>query len=54
MNKCPNTVIYHLGHVLNAETMKAKHEFYRNRDGDNSGRKARQTAWHNWDGKEGP
>jgi hypothetical protein len=51
---CPNTVIYHLGHVLTPALMKAKHEFYRKRDGDNAGRQQRQHAWHNWNGKAGP
>jgi len=50
---CPNTVIYHLGHVLNPELMKAKHEFYRKRDGDNAGRQNREKAWHSWSGEAG-
>jgi len=49
----PDCLIYHVGHALSPAVMKAKHEFYRNRDGDTPGRKKRQSAWHKWNGKEG-
>lgn len=51
--KAPECVIYHLGHVLPANVMKAKHEFYKTRDGNDAARKARQNAWHRWNGKLG-
>ncbi|MCK5607728.1 glycosyltransferase [Candidatus Pacearchaeota archaeon] len=50
---CPQTCIYHLGHVLNPALMKAKHEFYLKRDGTGPGRVKRMEAWHNWNGKLG-
>ncbi len=49
----PGATIYHLGHALKKETMQAKHEFYRRRDGDNPGRKLREDVWHRWKGKIG-
>lgn len=49
----PSCVIYHLGHMLPRETMKAKHEFYRKRDGDDPGRRQRQKVWHAWNGQLG-
>jgi hypothetical protein len=52
-DKVPSCQIYHLGHVLPAEVMRAKHKFYRRRDGDDTGRKKREAAWHNWNGKLG-
>jgi hypothetical protein len=51
--KIMTACIYHLGHALPRDTMTAKHEFYRNRDGDDDGRRTRQAAWHNWTGAEG-
>jgi len=50
---CPSTIIYHLGHVLTPEMMKAKHDFYLARDGVDAGRVARKTIWHNWAGQLG-
>jgi glycosyltransferase involved in cell wall biosynthesis len=49
----PSCVIYHLGHALPKRIMKAKHEFYRKRDGDNEGRRLREKVWHDWNGKPG-
>jgi len=49
----PEAIIYHLGHCLPVDTMRAKHHFYRKRDGDNPGRRQREAAWHKWDGKLG-
>ena len=49
----PEAVIYHLGHALPVEMMKAKHLFYERRDGAGDGRTARHQAWHDWDGKCG-
>lgn len=48
-----DTMIYHLGHALPKRIMQAKHEFYRRRDGDNSGRRKREDVWHGWKGKLG-
>lgn len=53
VEKCPDTCIYHLGHVLNPTLMKAKHQFYLKRDGADKMRVARMDAWHNWEEKEG-
>ena len=50
---CPECCIYHLGHVLPPDLMRAKHKFYRTRDGDDPGRRKREEAWHNWNGEEG-
>lgn len=44
----PECVLYHLGHVLDPKVMRAKHKFYRNRDGDDVTRKTREKAWHEW------
>jgi hypothetical protein len=49
----PEAAIYHLGHALPRRIMSAKHDFYRDRDGDNKGRRARKEAWHNWQGETG-
>lgn len=43
---CPDTVIYHLGHMLPKATMAAKHQFYVDRDGNAT--KERRDAWRNW------
>ncbi len=51
--KVPGCVIYHLGHALHPDVMKAKHEFYLTRDGNDAGRQKRMAAWHDWDGKTG-
>ena len=51
--KYPKTIIYHLGHVLPAKVMRAKHRFYIDRDGKDPGRVRREKAWHNWKGKLG-
>lgn len=48
-----DAMIYHLGHILSRETMRAKHEFYRKRDGDNEGRRKREKVWHDWNGQTG-
>jgi glycosyltransferase involved in cell wall biosynthesis len=53
VKKCPEACIFHLSHVLQPAIMRAKHEFYRERDGDNAGRKQREAAWHNWNGQLG-
>lgn len=53
MAATPESMIYHLGHALPTATMRAKHAFYRNRDGDNPGRRARERVWHEWAGKVG-
>jgi len=45
--------IYHLGHALEAELMKAKHDFYLKRDGSDKGRRDRKKAWASWEGKTG-
>lgn len=45
---CPETMIYHLGHALPKEIMRAKHEFYLLRDGRDTGRINRMTAWKKW------
>jgi len=49
----PDCLIYHLGHVLPAAVMRAKHAFYKTRDGDDAGRRKREKAWHNWNGQLG-
>ncbi len=49
----PQTIIYHLGHMLSPQVMQKKHEFYLDRDGRDAGRVTRMQAWHNWDGKIG-
>ena len=49
----PACAIYHFGHALHDDVMRAKHEFYLARDGDDSGRRKRRDAWHTWDGKPG-
>ena len=49
----PECCIYHLGHVMDKQLMKAKHEFYLRRDGNDKGRQKRMTAWHNWNGQTG-
>jgi len=51
--QAPGCVIYHIGHALSDDVMRAKHEFYLARDGDDSGRRKRRDAWHAWDGKPG-
>lgn len=51
--RCPEAVIYHLGHALPEAIMRAKHEFYLKRDGDDKGRRQRMAAWHNWSGEAG-
>ena len=33
--------------------MRAKHKFYRNRDGDDEVRRQRERSWHEWNGKLG-
>jgi glycosyltransferase involved in cell wall biosynthesis len=48
--RVPECVIYHLGHVLPPAVMRAKHAFYRARDGDDKERQAREKAWHGWTG----
>ena len=52
-NTVPEAIIYHLGHSMPEKIMQAKHEFYRKRDGDDSGRKKREQVWHSWDGETG-
>jgi len=52
-NAVPETMIYHLGHALPLDMMKAKHLFYERRDGAGAGRTARRRAWAEWDGKTG-
>ena len=49
----PGAVIYHLGHALPAKIMKAKHEFYLRRDGNDQARIMRMDAWKKWDGRLG-
>jgi len=49
----PECCIYHLGHVLSPDWMEAKHRYYTVRDGNDASRKAREHAWHNWDGTTG-
>jgi hypothetical protein len=51
--KCPECCIYHLGHVLTPSLMKAKHDYYIERDGADKGRMERARAWHEWNGKTG-
>ncbi len=51
--KVPDCVIYHLGHCLPRGTMDAKHEFYLKRDGADTGRVKRKTAWRGWKGELG-
>ena len=46
----PGSCIYHLGHVLPAGMMYAKHSFYEQRDKAVANRRA---AWKDWDGKLG-
>lgn len=49
----PQAVIYHLGHALPASVMKAKHQYYLDRDGADKGRVKRMTSWHDWNGQTG-
>ena len=49
----PGVCIYHLGHALPREVMKAKHKFYLDRDGVDAGRLRRRDVWHNWNGELG-
>jgi len=51
--RVPSAMIYHFGHMLPREVMAAKHQFYIDRDGNDSGRRQRRTAWHEWRGELG-
>jgi len=51
--RVPGAVIWHLGHVLDRKLMKAKHQFYLDRDGNDPKRRKRMEIWHNWNGKLG-
>ena len=50
----PGTMIYHLGHAMPPELMRAKHAYYETRDGADPGRIARRKAWASWKGAVGP
>jgi len=46
----PEARIYHLGHALSRPMMRAKHLFYKKRDG---AMEKRQRAWEKWNGRLG-
>jgi len=52
-SQVPEAIIYHLGHALSRSVMKGKHQFYRDRDGDDEGRQKRQKVWEDWKGEVG-
>ena len=49
----PTALIYHLGHALPERIMKAKHQYYLDRDGADVGRRARREVWRKWKGETG-
>ncbi len=55
----PETVCYHFGHALPEQYMRAKHEFYIDRDGQGDAKRlealeGRGSMWHDWEGELGP